>query len=175
MRGVVALAAAISLPQTLANGAGFPQRNLIVFLSFSVILVTLVLQGLTLPPLIRALGLSGASGSPCEEQEARRLVTEAAIRYLESAQKRDPGEFGDVFEHLAQHYREQLASLGGPAAEDDFNPARHALYQRLKQEVLKVERQAALSLRNDRRIDDDLFRRLEREFDLGAAQFQAGR
>ena len=54
MRGVVALAAAISLPRTLANGYPFPHRNLIVSLTFSVILVTLVLQGLTLPPLIRA-------------------------------------------------------------------------------------------------------------------------
>lgn len=54
MRGVVALAAAISLPEKLANGADFPQRNLIIFLAFSVILVTLVLRGLTLPPLIRA-------------------------------------------------------------------------------------------------------------------------
>jgi CPA1 family monovalent cation:H+ antiporter len=62
MRGVVALAAAISLPEVLADGSPFPQRNLILFLTFSVILVTLVLQGLTLPPLIRALGLAGAVG-----------------------------------------------------------------------------------------------------------------
>src|SRR4029077_10915785 len=59
MRGVVALAAAIALPETISDGTLFPQRNLIIFLTFSVILVTLVLQGLTLPPLIRALGLPG--------------------------------------------------------------------------------------------------------------------
>src|SRR6266699_988411 len=59
MRGVISLAAAMGLPQTLADGSPFAQRNVIIFLAFSVILVTLVLQGLTLPPLIRALGLAG--------------------------------------------------------------------------------------------------------------------
>ncbi len=58
MRGVIALAAAMSLPQTLADGSPFPHRDLIVFLTFSVIVVTLVFQGLTLPPLIRILGLA---------------------------------------------------------------------------------------------------------------------
>src|SRR5437879_12241629 len=67
MRGVVALAAAISLPEKLADGSDFPHRNLIIFLTFSVILVTLVLQGLTLPPLIRLLGLAGLTGRSKEE------------------------------------------------------------------------------------------------------------
>ena len=58
MRGVLALAAAISLPQTLDDGSPFPERNVIIFLTFCVILVTLVLQGLTLPMLIRKLGLA---------------------------------------------------------------------------------------------------------------------
>src|SRR3989454_6737866 len=71
MRGVVALAAAIALPETLADGSPFPQHNLIVFLTFSVILVTLVVQGLTLPSLIRALGLAGPKGQESEEEEAR--------------------------------------------------------------------------------------------------------
>ena len=88
MRGVVPLAAAISLPQTLGNGTPFPRRNLIIFLTFSVILVTLVLQGLTLPPLIRMLGLAGASG-PYQEQQARRLVLEAALKYLENHRAKD--------------------------------------------------------------------------------------
>ena len=68
MRGVIALAAALSLPQQLADGRPFPQRNLIIFLTFSVILVTLVLQGLTLPTLIRALGLAGSAGPDHEKR-----------------------------------------------------------------------------------------------------------
>ncbi len=85
MRGVVSLAAALALPAALMDGSPFPHRNAIVFLSFCVICITLVLQGLTLPPLIRALGLSGAGGSNCEEQEARRIVIQAAISHLEEA------------------------------------------------------------------------------------------
>ena len=83
MRGVVALAAAMSLPEKLANGDPFPQRNLIIFLTFSVILVTLVLQGLTLPALIRWLGLAGFSGPNCEEREARRIMLQTALERLE--------------------------------------------------------------------------------------------
>src|SRR5215468_3772694 len=81
MRGVISLAAAIALPHTLANGTLFAQRQLIIFLAFSVILVTLVLQGLTLPPLIRALGLAGAPIRNTEEDEARRIILGAAISH----------------------------------------------------------------------------------------------
>jgi CPA1 family monovalent cation:H+ antiporter len=96
MRGVVALAAAISLPETLADGSPFPQRNLILFLTFSVILVTLVLQGLTLPPLIRALGLAGAVGHHSEEEGARKAVIEAALARLEEARKKEGDEFSKI-------------------------------------------------------------------------------
>src|SRR6266851_1396820 len=82
MRCVVALAAAIALPEALSDGSPFPQRNLIIFLTFSVILVTLVLQGLTLPPLIRALGLAGSKGYESEEEEARKAMVEAALAHL---------------------------------------------------------------------------------------------
>src|SRR6266481_1742943 len=79
MRGVIALAAALSLPEVLADGSPFPQRNLIIFLTFFVILVTLVLQGLTLPPIIRLLGLAGQSSANAEEKEARRIMLETAL------------------------------------------------------------------------------------------------
>src|SRR5262249_50368036 len=82
MRGVIALAAALSLPETLSDGAVFPQRNLIIFLTFSVILVTLVLQGLTLAPLIRILGLAGQTGPEQEEREARRIILETALKHI---------------------------------------------------------------------------------------------
>src|SRR5205814_9926574 len=84
MRGVIALAAAIALPATLANGAPFPQRDLIVFLSFSVIFVTLVLQGLTLPFVVRALGVADGDTdeSDNEEKSARRANLDAALDYV---------------------------------------------------------------------------------------------
>jgi len=74
MRGVVSLAAAIALPATLSNGQPFPQRNSLIFLTFSVILVTLVLQGLTLPVLIRVLKLSGSDAQVPEQRKARRMM-----------------------------------------------------------------------------------------------------
>ncbi len=78
MRGVIALAAAISIPEVI-NGKEFGQRNLIVFLTFSVILVTLVLQGLTLPSVIRALGLAREQRIEPEERYARELAIKNAM------------------------------------------------------------------------------------------------
>src|SRR6266853_3929602 len=89
MRGVIALAAAIALPQTLADGSPFPQRNLIIFLAFSVILVTLVGQGLTLPWLVRVLRVSDPAGPNLEEEAARREVLQAALSYLEESRKKN--------------------------------------------------------------------------------------
>ncbi len=83
MRGVVSLAAAIALPVALQNGAPFPQRNLLVYLTFSVVVATLLVQGLTLAPLIRALGLGGGMGLRCEQQEARRISLQAALEHLQ--------------------------------------------------------------------------------------------
>src|SRR5262249_62083773 len=110
MRGVVSLAAALALPVVLADGSPFPNRNLIVFLTFCVLFVTLVLQGLTLPPLIRALGLAGAAGPNCEEQEARRILIRAAVSHLEQAKENDREEYAELYEDLTRHYSQRLAS-----------------------------------------------------------------
>ena len=88
MRGVVALAAAFSLPETLSNGQPFAQRNLILFLTFAVILVTLVAQGLTLPLVIRLIRFRNRSNSD-EEQKARKVVLQEAIQFLEREQEED--------------------------------------------------------------------------------------
>src|SRR6195256_1632343 len=111
MRGVVALAAAIALPEMLSDGSPFPQRDLIIFLTFSVILVTLVLQGLTLPPLIRALGFVGKTGTEDEEDEARRIITSTALTHLESARAEDLADFAAVYDDLSRRYTRRLASL----------------------------------------------------------------
>src|SRR5204862_7733481 len=111
MRGVVSLAAALALPALLADGSPFPQRNLIVFLTFCVILVTLVLQGVTLPPLIRALGLAGGAGPSCEEQEARRIVIDAALSHLNDAREHAGSDAIAQYEDVALHYQQRRASL----------------------------------------------------------------
>src|SRR3954465_192501 len=87
MRGVISLAAALALPLTTESGAPFPARDLILFLTFCVILVTLVGQGLTLAPLIRRLGVH-ADGAAAEEEEAEartRAITAAVVRLDELA------------------------------------------------------------------------------------------
>ncbi|MGH9612777.1 MAG: Na+/H+ antiporter [Bryobacteraceae bacterium] len=173
MRGVVALAAALSLPATLADGTPFPQRDLIVFLTFCVIFVTLVLQGITLPPLIHALGLAGDAGPSCEEQEARRIVVEAAVSHLEAAQERDSKESAGLYEDLAGHYRQRLASLQ-PGDGNQEEAASHDRYAELSRETLRIERETAIRLRNEGRINDEILRRIERELDLGESQLMAG-
>src|SRR5262249_58218039 len=93
MRGFSAPAADTALPQTFHDGTPFSQRSMIIFLAFSAILVTLVLQGLTLPPLIRALGLAGASAShSAEEEEARRTILTAALQHLDDLRERNARE-----------------------------------------------------------------------------------
>jgi CPA1 family monovalent cation:H+ antiporter len=150
---------------------------MIIFLAFSVILVTLVLQGLTLPPLIRALGLAGGTLQHSEEREARRAILQAALNYLD--QVRDPAkpELLEVYDDLSRHYRSRLATLqekdGGQAAADGIGPQLYNRHIELSRKLLIVERQTAIRLRYERRIDDELLRELERELDLSESRFTA--
>jgi CPA1 family monovalent cation:H+ antiporter len=165
MRGVVSLAAALALPALLADGSPFPQRNLIVFLTFCVICVTLVLQGVTLPPLIRALGLAGSAGPKREEQEARRIVIGAAVSHLEGAQEKDSKESARHYQELIRHYRQLLAGLQ-PGDGTRGEIADRDRYLQLFLEALRVERETAIRLRDESRINDEVLRRIERELDL---------
>ena len=167
MRGVVALAAAIALPELLPDGTSFPQRNLIIFLTFSVILVTLVLQGLTLPPLIRALGLAGKAGTDGEEEEARRIITSTALTHLESARGEDLDDFAAVYDDLARRYTRRLASLSRENSEaDGMSNQELARYRKILGELLRLERRTAVRLRNEGRINDEVLRKIEHELDL---------
>lgn len=173
MRGVVALAAALALPRTLADGSPFPLRDLIVFLTFGVILVTLVGQGLTLPALIRRLGLAGDQGPNCEELEARQIVLQAALDHLEDARKKDDPRFAGTYDDLTQHYRGRLESLSRPDDDPEIEKPQHK-YDELTRELLQVERQTVVRLRNEGRIGDELLRQLERDIDLGEARLSGG-
>jgi Na+/H+ antiporter len=178
MRGVIALAAAISLPETLASGEPFAARNLIVFLTFSVILVTLVLQGLTLPPLIRALGLSGQEGMDGEECNARRLILEEALAYLATERATDGESFEHIYEDLTHRYRHRLAAVGGGAGFEEAHQHTPATYSRLReiaQGAVQAERTAMIRLRDEGRISDDVLRSIERELDLQESRYQAAK
>jgi CPA1 family monovalent cation:H+ antiporter len=175
MRGVIALAAAISVPEQMGNGLPFGPRNLIVFLAFCVILVTLVLQGLTLPSLIRALGLAGVRGIDAEENDARRLILEAAMQHLEAGRINDGAAFEHVYEDLMHRYRHRLAAVGGGGEEDGFDGLDPETYMRLRAisaGALQAERRTLIGLRDGGRIGDDTLRKLERELDLAETRYQ---
>jgi NhaP-type Na+/H+ or K+/H+ antiporter len=168
------LAAAISLPATLENGAGFPHRNLILFLTFSIILVTLVLQGLTLPGLIRVLGLAGAHTAHSEENEARRLVLQAALDHLETRRQSDTQDWSGLYQDMERHYSHRMANAVAEANEENQMTREHyARYLALSRELLKIERITTLSLMEEGRIDDEVARELEQEQDLSEIRLKA--
>ncbi len=176
MRGVVALAAAVSLPETLADGTPFAQRNLIVFLTFAIILFTLVVQGLSLPTLIRALGLAGSSEDNKEERKVRRIVLEQAIQYLEDRRAALPTDAPEAeahhFEDVLHNYRHRLEAFSAAPTNGNSSPSPSETYRTRRQlllETTQVERRTLIGLRDSGTIGDDVLRRLERELDLAEA------
>ncbi|MDB6034233.1 MAG: Na+/H+ antiporter [Verrucomicrobiales bacterium] len=173
MRGGLSLAAALALPAAIKGGAPFPGRDLILFLTFSVILATLVAQGLSLPPLIRWLKLKDDGVNEREEQEARLHANHAALARLDEVaekQKVDP----EMLKRLRVEYEDRIRQL--EAEEDqDGGKSRHLYskdYERLAFEGLKTERQVILKLRNDRVINDETLRRIQRDIDLAEARLK---
>lgn len=173
MRGVVALAAAISLPEQLSNGEPFRQRNLIVFLTFAVILVTLVLQGLSLPALIRLLGLAGKSIGGGEESEARRSMLQAAIAHLEQGRAEAGESYSHFYEDLLHYYRHMLEAVDTRISETASGQSGTKMYQRFReiaQSTVEVERQVLIEMRDKGQIGDRAMRQLEAELDLTEAR-----
>jgi CPA1 family monovalent cation:H+ antiporter len=167
MRGAVSLAAALALPATTDAGDPFPGRDLVIFLAFSVILATLVLQGLTLPPLIRLLGLEDDGKAEREEAKARILAAEAALARLEELVVEDWVR-DDTAERMRGLYgfRRDRFVARLDDGDDGRIEERSAAYQRLRRELLEAERVAVVELRREGRIGDDVMRRVQRDLDL---------
>jgi hypothetical protein len=122
------------------------------------------------------LGLAETPGPSCEEREARRLVLEAAMARLDEARQSDPSVPTEIYDDLAQHYKHRLADVGGNGAEPDQTHAGHYFqYVDLSRMLLDVERQAALRLRKERRITDEVLREIEHELDLNQARFASAK
>jgi monovalent cation/hydrogen antiporter len=174
MRGVVALAAAISLPEMLDNGAPFPERNVMIFLTFCVIFVTLVLQGLTLPPLIRRLGLAATGGRNEEEEDARRAMIEAALAYLEHGREEADANSVGVYDELIRVHRRRLNALeSSQGAENGSRPDEYQRWRELSRHIGAIQRATVLHLRNENKINDEVMRKLERELDFTEARYAA--
>ena len=167
MRGVIALAAAMSLPHSI------PLRNQIVFLTFAAIFITLVVQGLTLPGIVRLVGLSARNVTHVEEDEARRLIAEAAIDHLE--QLREKGMvYGDIYEDLRSHYSTRLAAQLGEGGDEHGSSREHAAQQRrVSLDLTQIERETAVRLRDEGKIGDELLRELQQEADLEELRLSA--
>jgi CPA1 family monovalent cation:H+ antiporter len=167
MRGAVSLAAALALPLRTDAGAPFPGRSLIVFLTFAVILVTLIAQGLTLPPLIQALRLEDDGLEAREEAKARIRAADAALERIDElvgeAWVRD-----DTAERMRGLYRfrRNRFSARFDSEDDGSIEARSADYQRLRRELLEAERRAVVELRRNRIISDEVMHKVERDLDL---------
>ena len=173
MRGVDSLATALALPLITAAGVAFPGRDTIIFLSFAVILVTLVAQGLTLPFLIRILKIKGDGKADCEEHIARVKANEAALAYLERLPAAD-NEHRQQLSLLRAQYHERLAQL---ALGDDENvsesaeaDSRASRFHQTARDALRVERETIIELRNEHEINDETLRVVERDIDLADAR-----
>ncbi len=174
MRGVIALAAAVSLPETLANGTPFAQRDLIVFLAFSVILVTLVGQGLSLPALIRRLGLVADDAAMVREEKVARKAALAAGRawlreQRELAESDEQRHLYDDILHQYEH-RQQAVFMLGKEQGTQFSEM-----MRISQGALQAERRVLLQMQDEGRVGDDTVREVERELDLSESRIDVAR
>lgn len=164
MRGAVSLAAALALP------ADFPARDQLLFITFGVILATLVLQGLTLPAVIRWSGVHDDGAEAAEELLARRRATEAALAHLDELAAQEWTR-DDTVERMRGMYEYRTRRLGARAGETEDEDGggyehRSRKYQKMVRSVLDAQRRAVVELRNQGEISNDVMHRIERELDL---------
>ncbi|MFD7614673.1 Na+/H+ antiporter [Streptomyces sp. NPDC059828] len=180
MRGVVSLAIAFSIPLTIHGGESFPARNLVLFLTFTTVIGTLVVQGLTLPPLIRALKLPDrdAQAETLAEAQAQSEASRKAEERLDAllADERNalPGPLADRLRGVLERRRNAVwerLGAGNPITGESADDT----YRRLAREVIDAERAVFVQLRDQRRIDDEMMRTLLRRLDLEeAAAYREG-
>jgi len=166
-RDKVSLAAALALPLTLPGGGPFPAREAVLIVTLTVIVFTLVGQGLTLPWLIRRLRLGADVELREEEVNARQQLLEAATQRIDQLYPVWPGHrplldrMRDTYQHRSEHVERQRDASG--SGEEDQEIIEH---REIRRTVIDSEREALLRLRTEGAIDDDVMRTLERELDL---------
>jgi CPA1 family monovalent cation:H+ antiporter len=178
VRGIVSLAAALAIPLATESGDQFPDRDRILFLTFSVILVTLVGQGVLLPAVIRALGLANAGRSErnaerIEELAARRQAIEAADQRLDGlAVERKLSQ--DIIRRLRARHRDRLAHVDNVRADEGHKRSIDP-DDEIKSILVQAERLKINELHRSGKLKDEARRRLERELDLREAQLHSAR
>jgi monovalent cation/hydrogen antiporter len=172
MRGADSLAGALAIPFLLPNGQPFPGRNLILLLTFGVIFGTLLLQGLSLAPLIRWLKVVDDHVSEKEERLARLKANEAAMARLDEM-KSSRHVHQDIIERLRAEYSDRIRQLRNQSSDEEspaglFSPD----FEKLAREVLETERQTVIQLRNEEQLDSQALRRIQRDIDLAEARLR---
>jgi CPA1 family monovalent cation:H+ antiporter len=179
VRGIVSLAAALAIPLTTAAGQPFPYRDLILLLTFSLILITLVGQGLMLPWVIRLLGLAHAGRKErefdrTEEHWARAEAVKAAVAALEAlATERDLSP--DILEILRLLHQDRLKRIEGRDDGDDAVRSWGELYDELDRLLITAERTRIIDLYRSGELQDEARRRIERELDMREAHLFSSR
>jgi monovalent cation/hydrogen antiporter len=177
MRGAVTLAAALAVPLETNAGDPFPGRDLIQFIAFAVILVTVVGQGLTLPWLIRKLGVVEAGeDEQHEEIKARLVIARAALDRVDDLENEDWTR-DETLERVRALYRFRRRRFKAQAgkledADADGIEERSLAYQRLMHEIFAAQRAELVRLRNQRQISAEVMRRVERELDLEESRLE---
>ena len=168
MRGIVSLAAALAIPAVALGGVPIVARDEMVFIAFCVIFATLVLQGLTLAPLIKWLGVTETSAQEAQETKVRIHALEAGVEKLHSVEHTfSTSVQWETAGRLLGEYQQRIAHLQGhlDAAETD-EPLENAVDHKLQQEALHAERHAILTWRRAGKIPDDIFRNIQYDLDL---------
>lgn len=178
MRGAVSLAAALALPLLTDGDVAFPERDLIIFCTFAVIGATLLLQGLSLPPLIELLGIddTGDVTFEREEMEARRRAAEAALARLEELSSENwvredtARRMHGAYSHRHGRFAARFGEDGegderGDGDAPDYEGQAES-FQRLTRELLEAQRATLIEMRDSGEINDDVMRTIERELDL---------
>src|SRR5256714_1410549 len=173
MRGAVSLAAALAIPLTTDAGTPFPARDLLIFLTFCVIFATLVLQGLTLPAVIRLFRVEGDGSEDREELRARLEATKAALAQLEllGGEEWTRDDTIDRMRRLYEYRKRRFAARAGQI-EDDGYEDRSLAYQQLVQAVTLAQRAALVRLRNEGTISNEVMNRVVQEMDLEEARLE---
>lgn len=164
MRGVVSLAAALALPFTMEGSKPFPNRDLIIFLTFCVIFATLVIQGLTLRPLIKMLGIKGDTDVHDKEREIRLRIASTVIEHIE--ENYSLGLNDEILNQIKTKYEIRIQRLRKePDARKLSSEQLEQLHQ-LQQELISIERTHLIALRKQAVISDEILRKIEYELDL---------
>jgi CPA1 family monovalent cation:H+ antiporter len=174
MRGVVTLALALAIPTAVEDGGPFPDRNLVVFLAFSVIVVTLVGEGLTLPWVIRRLGLAADDdGDAGDGRRALARLSEVALDRLDALDPESDGVPAELVERLRERYRARLAHLDSQGDEGRSDGTR--AYVELIHDLLGAQREELRRLRADGAVTIEVARRLDHDLDVEEARLERDR